>query len=613
MKSQPLRRWWCAGLVVGLAFGLGGCATAVRRRPSATDSLFAATHLAAAVEDYWRYQLVSRPDLAVRAGNTVTVLPDPTQYREKIDAQFARAGLAALDEVFVEALTEDAYVTWMSLRWELEALSGWAAFHWTKVTDLSPGISVFDRSIEILNAQNIRDVGAGQRFVGLVTRVADLAEFLKREYEERARRDIHLSRAATTRAIAYLRDLITPAEASPFWLPRTFRVSADTGWHVQLAGEVADVIVQRVNPSLDSLAAFLEKALPLASDTLGLSRLPGGAAHYATLLRYRTTVEVTPQDAHAIGLREAIRIAGAAAVARREAGLPVNRDSLRATLARDSNFVLDTRQSVAERAAKVFHDATKNLDTLFLPLPSVTLTIGVVAPELEATSPLAVYVGPTFTQPAARYLLNIAALESRSTLVLAGLVLGDLMPGLHLQQGTQFDNAARRPQPGVRAFRTLVNHDGFVKGWQSYALEVADSLSRTLAPWQRFGLRLQELAAACGLVVDTGINALGWTREQALEFLRAYLPDDDAVLQREYIDVASESPGTLAAAALGARELRGLRRWAMRELGDRFSLGAFHREVLRVGSVPLPVLGSHLERWIWEQKTAARPDAGVRR
>ena len=135
----------------------------------------------------------------------------------------------------------------------------------------------------------------------------------------------------------------------------------------------------------------------------------------------------------------------------------------------------------------------------------------------------------------------------------------------------------------------------------------------TLAPWQRFGVRLHELSAACGLVVDTGINALGWTREQALEFLRAYLPDDDAVLQREYIDVASESPGTLAAAALGARELRGLRRWAMRELGDRFSLAAFHREVLRVGSVPLPVLGSHLERWIWEQKTAVRPDAGVRR
>ena len=614
MKSQPSR--WCrtAGLAVSLAVSLEGCATAIRRAPSPSDSLVAATRLDGIVEDYWRFLQVSRPDLAAKAGNVVTLLPDPTQDREKEDAQFARAALSALDEIMVDALAEDAYVTWQSLRWEMEAMSGWTAFHWTRITDLSPGSSVFDRSVSILKAQSIRDPGAAQRFLGLVTAVADLAGSLQSEYGERARRDIRLSRAAAARAITHVRDLIAPPEVSPFGLPREFQASSpDTAWQLQLARAVAAVIVQKVNPSLDSLATFLEKERDRGSDTLGLARLPGGAAHYATLLRYRTTLEITPQDAHAIGLREVIRIAGLAAAARREAGLPVNRDSLRAVLARDSVFVLDNRRSIADVAASLFQVAVKDLDTLFRSVPAVPLSIGAIAAESEPTAPLATYEAATFTRPAARYLLNISELEARSALVLPGLVLGDLMPGLHLQQGTQFENAGLRANPGLRAFKALMNHDGFVSGWQSYALGAADSLSVSLAPWQRFGVRLRELASACGLVVDTGINALGWTGADALSFLRAYLPDDDAALQREFIDVASESPGTLAAAALGAREFRGLRRWAMRELGDRFSLAAFHSEVLRVGSVPLPVLGSHLERWIWERNNAATPPVGTRR
>ncbi len=116
-------------MAVTLALGLGGCATALRRAPSASDSLDAAIQLDGVVEDYWRFQQVSRPDLAARAGNVVTVLPDPTLDRAKSDAQFARAAMAALDEIPVDALSEDSYVAWLSLRWEMEAMSGWTAFH----------------------------------------------------------------------------------------------------------------------------------------------------------------------------------------------------------------------------------------------------------------------------------------------------------------------------------------------------------------------------------------------------------------------------------------------------------------------------------------------------
>lgn len=558
------------------------------------------------VDDHWRHLIFSRPDFVARTNAAITSLPDPTQDRSKRDAQFARAALTALDEIDVAALAEDDYVTWLALRWEMEAMAGWAAFHWTNIFDLSPGISVLDRASSVLASQRITDVSVGQRFTGMLSTAPAVLNALRADYEERFRRGIRLSRPAASRAVTHLRSLIAPPVSSPFGLPSSFQASPDTAWHAQLTRTVADVITQQVNPALTSLAALIEREHVLASDTLGMFRLPGGPIHYATLLRYRSTLDITPVDAHAIGLREVARIAALAALARRDADLPVNRDSLRATLRRDTTFLFDERSSIQERAAQLFGRISKEMESHFVPVPAMTLSIGALAGPTD-TSPLAVYDQATEARPSAIYLLNIDQLVSRSGLLLPGLVTGDLMPGRHLQEGTQVENAE------LPLFRRLGSHDGFARGWQIYAIDVADSLSTTFAPWERFGLRIRELAAACGLVVDTGINALGWSRTDALNFLRAYLPDDDVDLEREFIFPAAESPATLAAAALGARELRGLRRWAMRELGDRFSLQAFHAELLRIGSVPLPVLGSHLERWIWDQKNPVPPPAPTRR
>ena len=601
---QRLGRWCRSESLAGLlAFGLQGCAASLRRAPSLADSLVASRQLGEVTDDYWQFLRVSRPDVAVRADSTVAALPDPTQDRAKGDAQFAREGLAQLDEIFVEALTEDDYVTWLSMRWEMEALGGWTAYHWTNLTDLSPGRSVFDRSIEVLRAQRVINLLSAQRYIALVSSVGDVARDIRRDFEERATRDIRLPRQSADRAAAHVRSLIAPAAESPFAPPRdTLALSAR--WRDMLDSTTSKLIEEKVNPLLDSLATFLEMESS-RTDAIGLSGLAGGTAHYGALLRYRSTLNVTVEDAHAIGLREVARIAALAGEARREAGLPVNRDSLRAKLASDSMFVLDDRVSVAELTASLFEQASKTFDSLFKPVPTLPLSIAVLPTDAEAGAPLATYEGATLAMPAARYLLNTLQLERRSAFVLPGLVLADLMPGLHLQRGTQFENMT------LPRFRWVGSHDGFVKGWQMYVLEIADSVSGALTPWQRFGVRMRELAAACGLVVDTGINAAGWSRADALEFLRAYLPDSDDDLERDFIVEAVEAPASLAGATLGARELRGLRRWAMRELGDRFSAPAFHREILRVGSVPLPVLGSHLERWIWEQKNAAAPSSAV--
>ena len=580
-------------LWLALLFAVPGCATTSRRPPSAADSALAVIRLDGIVNDYAGFLRSSRPEVAARASNFITDLPDPTQGRAKKDALYARTVLYSLDEIEVDALTQNDYITWLSLRWEMEAMDGWTAFHWTRLSDLAPGHSVFDKSLFILRSQGIGDSAGHERYKGLVARVGALAREIRAEYTERAQREIRLPRPIAARAAAHVRSFLAPAVASPFLTARDSMALGDSAGRAQRADYLSNDIATLVNPALDSLATFLESEMERATDTLGLSRLPGGAAHYAALLRYHSTIDVTPENAHAIGLREVERIATKVAAAREAARLPKNRDSLRAVLRRDSSFVFDERGSLPEHTAQLFESSVKQLDSLFAPIPLMALSIGGMHGVSDA-SPLATYDLPTLNRASALYLLNVEKLMSRSAMVMPGLVAADLMPGLHLQQGSQLQNAE------LPAFRRLAMNDGFVRGWQIYAMDVADSLSTAFLPWQRFSLRMRELAAACGLVVDTGINGLGWSRSDALNFLRAYLPDDDDDLERDFIFPAAERPGVFAAATLGARELRGLRRWAMRELGDRFSLPAFHAELLRVGSVPLPILGTHLERWIWD-------------
>lgn len=593
-------------LLIAVTWSAQGCASAARRPPSLADTVIAVGSVQGINDDYWRYLQSSKPEIPTRAGVRVSRLRSPTQVEVNRDGRFARAALLSLDEVFVDALPQDSYVTWLSLRWEMEAMTGWPAFHWTRLWDLSPGKSAFDRALEVLGLQRITDPGGAQRFLGLVNSIPLIALDLKAEFTERARRDIRLPRVAMDRAIAHVRSLIAPAGASPFNLPPEFTISPDSAWRVQLSRDVSKAITERVNPALDSLLSWLEREQVQAPDEIGLSRLPGGEAHYETLLRYHSTVDVSPGDAHAIGLREVARLAGLAAEARDEAGLPVDRDSLRAVMASDSRFVVRDGGTISESAVAIHDALTSELDTLFQPMPVTQLSIG-IQPESDASTAIAVYMAPSVVEPAALYLIHPAKLASRSLLALPGLIAGDLMPGLHHQRATQFENI------GLPLPRRFSEHAGFVKGWQLYALHVTDSLSRSINAAQRFGIRMRELAAACGLVVDTGINALGWTRADALAFLRAYLPLEDADLELEFILEAIEAPGTLGAGTLGARELRGLRQWAQRELGVRFTLAAFHKELLRVGSVPLPVLGSHLERWIWEQNRPAPVPSGARR
>jgi prolyl oligopeptidase len=585
-----------------------GCATVPAGRPSPPrgDSLLAEFRMRTILEAHWNRIQERAPTIRIWSGGGVAELPDVSLAAAKTDASFARALLGGLDDVNVDALSEDMYVSWLALEWDLTMLQRVAAFYWTDLSAVVPSTSPLRTSLEALQQQPLSTTGDAQRYVYLVGQYAVLADSVRAGLAARAGRGSVLPRLLLRRTSRFVRSLLGPANAPALQVTAARLTGLDTLAVAQFRLQLDEAIVTRVTPALERLTAYLEgEYARQATDTIGLWHAVGGKEHYRFLVRYYSTIDITPEDAHTVGLREVARLDSLARITRQRTDLPGTRDSLQARLRFDPRYAVETPTDVTDRLLSEYSRAASVMGKAFSRSPEVDVDVGALPAAVEDLAPLAVYRGPSVPDPKAHYLFNTARWRDRSLLRAGGRVYADLLPGRHFQVALQRENGT------LAAFRRVGGHAGFADGWSTYALALSDSLDAPQNDAARFGVLLEELSAACGLVVDTGINYFGWTRDQALEFLRGYLPESDGELEREFVIPAVEAPASLTAATLGARELQGFQRWARRELGPRFDLRAFHDELLSLGSLPLPVFGKHVEWWIWRERSKVVTDTAA--
>jgi uncharacterized protein (DUF885 family) len=495
-----------------------------------------------------------------------------------------------------EALSEDMYISWLVLNQEMTRLGESAVFHWTDLTLLAPSRSPLRVSLDIIGRDVITTAGDAERHLFLVGAYAALVDSVREGLKARAVRGVTLPRVLLPRAQRFARALRTNADSS---LPLAFVAESaglDSAGRAQFATRLQETITASVNPALDRLVQFLEgEYAAQGSDRIGLWQYTGGKEHYRYLVQSYSTLDITPENAHAIGLREIARLEALASGARARLGYPATPESLRARLTSDPRVTVGSPGEVLGAVPDAYGRAAATMGRAFTRATEYTADVQALSPPLEEDGPLAEYVPPSARDPHGHYLINTKRWFERSLVRLPAHTYGDLLPGRHYQLALQLENDSLPP------FRRLGTHAGFVDGWATYALALTDSLLADEGVGH-FGAVLEELALACGLVADTGINYFGWSWNDALTFLRSHLPESDEELAREILIPAIELPGSLTAATLGAREFRSLRSWAEKELGKQFDVRSFHDEVLSVGAVPLPALGAHLEWWLWKQR-----------
>lgn len=361
----------------------------------------------------------------------------------------------------------------------------------------------------------------------------------------------------------------------------------------------------KVAPSLQILENFIRNEyLPAARDTIAASALPGGPEYYALLVAQQTGGAMTPFEVHALGLREVERIRAIIRGVITRTGFSGSFAQFSAFANSDKRLFFKTPEKLLARYRKVMGRANAQLPRLFLTLPAEDLVVKPAALENGDAVGGAYYEEGSAIRPAG-LVVNTARLDARPIWEVEALALHEGVPGHHLQ-------VARAHQlAGLPAFRRHAWYPAFGEGWALYAESLGYEMGFYKDAFSAFGQLNSELLRAARMVADTGIHAMGWSRQQAIDYLNANTANALADNEIE-VDRYIAQPAKALAYKAGQLRIQALRARAQMVLGERFDVRQFHEALLANGPLPLPILERQVGRWIEESLEAASHPAPPR-
>jgi uncharacterized protein (DUF885 family) len=380
---------------------------------------------------------------------------------------------------------------------------------------------------------------------------------------------------------------------SVFWKPfERFPSSVPEGDRERLRREGREAVTQTVGAYRTFLDFYRKEYLPHTRTTLAAQDLPNGRAFYARQIKRYTTLDLSPEQIHQIGLAEVDRISREMNEVMAKTGFKGDFPAFLQFLRTDPRFYAKTPQALLERAAWIAKTIDGKLPSLFKTLPRLPYTVQPVPESIAPKYTSGRYVDPPqgSTQPGI-YWVNIYKVETRPLYNLEALTLHEAVPGHHLQI------ALSRELTGLPEFRRYSYISAFGEGWGLYSEWLGKEAGIYTDPYSDFGRLTYEMWRACRLVVDTGVHAKGWTRQQALDYLASHTALPLHEVETE-VDRYISWPGQALAYKLGELKIKELRRRAEQALGTRFDLREFHDVVLGSGSVPLNVLEKNVDGWI---------------
>jgi len=388
--------------------------------------------------------------------------------------------------------------------------------------------------------------------------------------------------------------LAMPPEESPYFGPlQNFPDAVAEAERARLRQAHVEIIRDGIYPAYRRLRDFLQNEyLPRAREGVGLTHMQGGERLYRRLVQQNTTLPMTPEEVHQIGLREVARNRAEMDAIRRQVGFEGTLPQFLEHLRTDPRFAPPSREWMREGYYAIGRRVDQRIGEIFSTLPRARLEIREVEEFRERNASHGSYQNgtPDGSRPGIFY-YNAYDLPSRRTHGMEALYLHEGAPGHHFQISLANENEA------LPAFMRFGGNTAFVEGWALYAETLWDELAMQTDPYQRFGGLNADMYRSIRLVVDTGIHAMGWTREQAIRYMldNSGLGETQATGEVErYI----ANPGQALAYKIGQLKILELRDRAEQALGTRFDLREFHAQVLMTGALPLAVLERKIDDWI---------------
>lgn len=365
----------------------------------------------------------------------------------------------------------------------------------------------------------------------------------------------------------------------------------------QRASEIRALFESELLPALSAFAQFVrDDYLPRARKETAWSTLPEGQAWYEYLIRSHTTTDLSAKQIHQIGLDEVARIQAEMKELARESGFKDDFAGYKKWLLTDKQFYYQTPEELVLAYQAMCKRIDAEMPKLFELLPRTPYGVKEMEPHTAASSPAALYYsGSMKARRSGTFYVNTTNLSDRPKWEMMALSLHEAVPGHHLQI------ALAQEQENVPEFRKRGRYTAYVEGWGLYAESLGKDLELYETGAEHFGRLSFEMWRAVRLVVDTGLHALGWSREEAIAYFieKTGRPASEAVIE---VDRYIVRPGQALAYKLGELKIHELRGLASKELGERFDLRKFHRVILEQGAMPLSLLEKKVKEWIDEEK-----------
>ncbi|MGV3485097.1 MAG: DUF885 domain-containing protein [Planctomycetaceae bacterium] len=356
-------------------------------------------------------------------------------------------------------------------------------------------------------------------------------------------------------------------------------------------------IQESVVPSYERLATFLEETyVPACRGSIAARALPNGRELYQSQIAKFTTLDYTAEELHQKGIEENARIRAAMEAIREKLEFDGDLPAFLEHLRNAPKFYAKTPEALLQSAALILKRIDGRLPELFGRLPRIPYGIREI-PTYVAPQTTAAYYWPPPTDGSRGgfYYLNTYNLSARPLYQLEALSAHEAVPGHHLQLALQAE------LEGLHPIRRHSSFTAFIEGWALYSERIGKEIGLYQDPYQDFGRLSMEAWRASRLVVDTGIHAMGWTRQQAIQ----YLSENTALSQHDVVAEVDRYigwPGQALGYKVGEMFISDLRRQAEAALGDHFDVRDFHDMLLRSGSIPLPVLQSQFQRYLADSK-----------
>lgn len=585
-------------LICALSLAILGAGTAA---PSPAPASGAA--LDAVADRYWQREVSSDYTVRSELGLPITTIRAITYANASDDAAFGQHVLDDLATIDASKLDQNRWITYATLHFLATNDVAGATYFWLhqQATPYAGGFQISELT-GLLAGMPIANASDAQRYISLLHQygafVTSIGALLQGQHE----RGIILPNVETDAAQAVFAGYDVPASQSPFVLTDARLAAIAAADRPALQADAAKIIATEIVPAYDGIVAYLKGPYRVGAPSgVGLSQYPGGRAYYQYLIFQSTTLTTTPEALHANGLREVAKLNAQIDAIRKHLKFAGDLTAFKHYLATDKQFFPPTTQAFGDRLEMYVQRSAAAAPRFFSKMPKTPYGVEPLPKALAGAQTFGYYDAATAARRKGRYLYNAWHPERTSWLGAGALICHELIPGHHFQIALQQENTSL---PNVRRYD--FSETGYVEGWGEYASQLCFEMNVYRTPYDKLGRMMQDLMVSTRLVVDTGMNALGWSRERAMQYMRANLTLSDAQIESESLRYSTDLPGQALAYKTGELTMLALRDHAKAALGNRFDIRRFHEWVIGSGAMTLDTLRAHIDYEIALQRSRGR-------